>query len=375
VEDHIITAGSITYSFDLDDQLSARTDGTEETLYTYSATGELQSVTLPDGTFLEYVHDPLGRRIAKKINGTIVEKYLWSGQTTLLAVYDGSDNLLQRFEYADDRVPYLMTAGGSEYYLLYDQVGSLRLITDSSGTAVKEIVYDSFGNILSDSNPSFTIPFGFAGGLHDRDTGLVRFGFRDYMPEIGRWTAKDPVLFAAGDTNLYGYALNDPINLIDPDGLKFWSSFGQGLIDGALGAAVVAGVAAGAIIAAPAAATAITGGLFVAGAIGGISTIASMVANPCPDNIGYNLGALTGGAIVGGLTGGFLNAKLSPPGQASPSGLKGWSLGRERKLNWNYDRSLSPKQNWNKAMSTGPTKLSAAGGVGAAGSGLATGGP
>nr|MBL0716936.1 RHS repeat-associated core domain-containing protein [Desulfobacterales bacterium] len=56
------------------------------------------------------------------------------------------------------------------------------------------------------------------GGLHDRDTGLVRFGYRDYMPEIGKWTAKDPILFAGGDSNLYGYVLNDPVNFVDPDG-------------------------------------------------------------------------------------------------------------------------------------------------------------
>ena len=60
---------------------------------------------LPDGTAIEYVHDPLGRRIAKIVNGAIVEKYLWSGLTTLLAVYDGSDNLLMRFKYADGRLP------------------------------------------------------------------------------------------------------------------------------------------------------------------------------------------------------------------------------------------------------------------------------
>jgi uncharacterized protein RhaS with RHS repeats len=48
---------------------------------------------------------------------------------------------------------------------------------------------------------------------------LVRFGFRDYDPDIGRWTAKDPILFASGDTDLYGYVLNDPINFLDPDGL------------------------------------------------------------------------------------------------------------------------------------------------------------
>jgi len=78
------------------------------------------------------------------------------------------------------------------YYLTYDQVGSLRAVTDSTGAIVKRIDYDSFGKILSDSNPSFTVPLSFAGGLHDRDTGLVRFGARDYDPAIGKWTAKDP---------------------------------------------------------------------------------------------------------------------------------------------------------------------------------------
>jgi hypothetical protein len=47
----------------------------------------------------------------------------------------------------------------------------------------------------------------------------VRFGYRDYDPDIGRWTAKDPIGFAAGDTDLYGYCLNDPINWTDPFGL------------------------------------------------------------------------------------------------------------------------------------------------------------
>lgn len=63
------------------------------------------------------------------------------------------------------------------------------------------------------------MPFGFADGLHDRDTGLVRFGFRDYDPEVGRWTAKDPIGFWGGDVDLYGYVVNNPINWIDPLGL------------------------------------------------------------------------------------------------------------------------------------------------------------
>jgi RHS repeat-associated protein len=81
-------------------------------------------------------------------------------------------------------------------------VGSLRVVADSSGNVVKRIYYDSFGNIIEDTDPSFDIPFGSAGGLHDQDTGLVRFGYRDYDPDIGRWTAKDSLLFQGGDTDL-----------------------------------------------------------------------------------------------------------------------------------------------------------------------------
>ncbi len=79
--------------------------------------------------------------------------------------------------------------------------------------------YDEFGNVINDTNPGFQ-PFGFAGGLYDQDTKLVRFGARDYDPTVGRWTAKDPISFAGGDTNLYGYVLNDPVNIVDPAGLE-----------------------------------------------------------------------------------------------------------------------------------------------------------
>ena len=80
---------------------------------------------------------------------------------------------------------------------------------------IKQIDYDAFGNVISDSNPEFKV----AGGLQDNDTGLIRFGYRDYDPETGRWTARDPIGFAGGDTNLYGYVLGDPVNAIDIFGL------------------------------------------------------------------------------------------------------------------------------------------------------------
>jgi RHS repeat-associated protein len=219
-EDHLLTAGTKTYQYSLDGFLVSRTDGTSVTSYTYSSRGELLKVILPDGNVIEYVCDPLGRRIAKKVNGAILEKYLWQGMTRLLAVYDGSDNLLMRFEYADHRVPMSMTRAGVTYYLVHDQVGSLRVVADGAGNIIKQIDYDSFGNVLYDSNPGFAVPFGFAGGLYDRDTGLVRFGFRDYDPDIGRWTAKDPILFNGGSSDLYGYVEHCPISRIDSVGLK-----------------------------------------------------------------------------------------------------------------------------------------------------------
>jgi len=234
-EDHLLTAGATTYQYDLDGFLTTKTDGANITSYDYSSRGELLSVTLPDSTLIEYVHDPLGRTIAKKVDGIIVDKYLWQGLTRLLAVYDGSDNLIMRLEYADGRMPVSMTKNGITYYLTYDQVGSLRVVADTAGNMVKRIDYDSFGNIIADSNPGVTVPFGFAGGLHDRNTGLVRFGFRDYDPDVGRWTAKDPIVFAGGNTDLYGYCLNDPVNWMDPYGLRNWGEIAFGVGSGLKG--------------------------------------------------------------------------------------------------------------------------------------------
>jgi len=197
-----------------------KTEAGQSTQYVYGARGELKQVTLPDARIIDYVNDPYGRRIAKKINGIVVEKYQWLGQTKLLAVFDGADALKWRFEYADGRMPVSAVNGiGTRYYLAYDQIGTLRLVLDAAGTTVKRLDYDTFGRLLSDSNPGLALPFAFAGGLFDKDTGLVRFGARDYDPDTGRWTAKDPIGFAGGDTDFYGYCLSDPMNFVDVTGL------------------------------------------------------------------------------------------------------------------------------------------------------------
>jgi len=142
-------------------------------------------------------------------------------------------------------MPTSMTQNNTEYYLHYDQVGSLRAVTDTTGNIIKEITYDTYGNILSDTNANFKVPFGFAGGLYDTDTKLTRFGYRDYDAYTGKWTAKVKSVkqmttacrlqlwnrngrnevkpcridFSGGDTNLYGYVLGDPVSGIDKNGL------------------------------------------------------------------------------------------------------------------------------------------------------------
>ncbi|MCG6895290.1 MAG: hypothetical protein LJE65_16940, partial [Desulfobacteraceae bacterium] len=243
-EDQVLSAGSSQYRYDTDGFLTEKIDPEGTTTYRYSSLGELLEVDLPDSRSVEYLHDPLGRRIGKKVDGNIVEKYLWQGRTRLLAVYDGSDNLRMRFEYADAGTPHAMTREGLRYFLAYDPAGSLRLVADAAGNVVKTLTYDAFGNVLEDTNPALVIPIGFAGGLQDPDTGLVHFGFRDYDPDTGRWTAKDPIFFAGGDTDLYGYCLNDPVNWVDPDGLSGLPGAIIGAVSGGFGGAL-AGIKSG----------------------------------------------------------------------------------------------------------------------------------
>ena len=116
-------------------------------------------------------------------------------------------------------VPDYMIKGCTTYRIVSDHLDSPRLVLNTTdGAVVQRIDYDQFGNIILDTSPGFQ-PFGFAGGVYDKDTQLTRFGARDYDADTGRWTLKDPIRFASNDTNLYGYVLNDPINFIDQNGL------------------------------------------------------------------------------------------------------------------------------------------------------------
>ena len=221
-QDRMTQYGTAAYTYSANGELASKTVGGQITAYQYDPLGNLTRVDLPGGTRIDYVVDGQNRRIGKKVNGTLVQGFLYRDDLRPVAELDGNNNVVSRFVYGTNQsVPDYMVRGGQTYRLLTDHLGSVRLVVDTAtGAVVQRLDYDEFGNVLLDTNPGFQ-PFGFAGGLYDRDTGLVRFGARDYDGRAGRWTAKDPILFAAGDTNLFGYVGNDPLGQIDPSGLYF----------------------------------------------------------------------------------------------------------------------------------------------------------
>ncbi len=130
-----------------------------------------------------------------------------------------------------------MIKGGIEYKIISDHLGSVRLVVNASnGNVVQRMDYDTWGKVLNDTNPGFQ-PFGFAGGIYDQDTKLVKFGARDYDPETGRWISKDPIKFDGG-INLYAYADNDPVNRIDPNGLTSFPTESPGAVTSGFGSRI-----------------------------------------------------------------------------------------------------------------------------------------
>jgi RHS repeat-associated protein len=218
-QDRLLTYGAASFAYTASGELRTRTLGGDVTSFDYDPLGNLRSVQLPDGRRIDYVVDAESRRVGKLVNGARAAGYLYDGDL-LVAELDASNAIVSRFVYgASAAVPDYMVRGGVTYRIFSDPLGSPRLVIDASnGQVAARRDYDEFGNVLVDTAPGF-LPFGFAGGLYDADTALVRFGARDYDPSVGRWTAKDPYLFTGGDSNLYAYALNDPLNRTDRSGL------------------------------------------------------------------------------------------------------------------------------------------------------------
>jgi RHS repeat-associated protein len=217
--------GQVTAEFDAGDHLKSA-NGTSVPKSTVDAWGNLLSVELPDSR-IDYVVDGLGRRIGRKVDGVLRQTWIYNDSLRPAAELNAQGEVVSEFLYAGAAgPPAAMKRGGKHYVLVADQVGSVRMVIDSeSGETVQQMDYDPFGRVLGDSNPGFQ-PFGFAGGIQDPATGLVRMGARDYAPSLGRWITADPRPFTGG-SNHYAYCGGDPVNLWDPLGTDPTSRVGQ----------------------------------------------------------------------------------------------------------------------------------------------------
>jgi len=147
------------------------------------------------------------------------------------------DQILADEQYASGTGPVLSgtvvsTTPGTTLWAVADHLGSVRDLVDNSGITRQHVVYDSFGNRISevDRNAAGSIIanthaaavdtiFGYTGREWDKDTSLQYNRARWYDPPTGRWLSQDPIGFAAGDANLYRYAGNGPTTKTDPSGL------------------------------------------------------------------------------------------------------------------------------------------------------------
>ncbi|MEZ4253786.1 MAG: RHS repeat-associated core domain-containing protein [Polyangiales bacterium] len=235
-QDRLLSAGGVRYRYDLQGQLATRTEGTREEAFTYDMAGNLRAFVVREaGTqtrHVEYAIDAFGRRVGRYVStsGETSADRFWVYQDGLnpVAQLNASGQLELLFLYGTQaHVPDLVVevrgpgaADDVVYRVVTDQVGSVRrLVNVETGAVAASFDYSPFGVLeREEGSLAARFPFRFAGGLWDGDTGLVRFGARDYDPRVGRWTAKDPILWGGGQANLYEYVSSSPVRFFDPAG-------------------------------------------------------------------------------------------------------------------------------------------------------------
>lgn len=219
-QDRMVKFNNTTITYNLSGQISSKvTPGVGTTTYSYDSFGNLLEVQTPVN-HVKYEVDGRNRRTeVRQFSSTFKTRYVWDGQLRIIAELASNNALVKKYVYAEGiNSPEYMIHEGKKYLFVKDHRGSVNLVVNAETGEIKQkLRYSEWGEVLEDTNPGFQ-PFGFAGGLYDGVTKLYRFGARDYDPEIGRWLSKDPIRFKGGDTNLYGYVVQDPVNFIDPKG-------------------------------------------------------------------------------------------------------------------------------------------------------------
>lgn len=152
---------------------------------------------------------------------TSEKRFVWEGPE-VVQERNGGNSLITRY-YAEGFVYDNGSYGYPGYtppkiFYTRDHLGSIRDVRGPNGSSHTE--YDIYGRATSaiSGYPPHSADFGYTGHYHHGPSGLTLAPYRAYDATLGRWLNRDPIE-EEGGLNLYGYVLNDPVNLIDPLGL------------------------------------------------------------------------------------------------------------------------------------------------------------
>ena len=186
------------------------TDGSSNS-YTWNGEGLLKST----GT-VNYTYDGGGKRVEKS-SGT----YYWFDRAGVpLAETDSSGNTQNEYVYFGGNRTAWRDSGGNVYYYFRDQVGTTRMITNSSGTVCYDADYAPFGYEMAHTT-NCSQNYKLAGMELDGETGNYHTLFRSYEPNLGRWMSPDQERGCIKDPqklNLYPYVRNGPTYRTDRRG-------------------------------------------------------------------------------------------------------------------------------------------------------------
>ncbi len=289
------TSGSATtYTYDNNGARLGSTVGTTTTAYTWAANGSLATVTLPSsGGTISYSSDGDGLRQTRKL-GTTTTKYLWSHLANLpMLLDDGTNSYI--YGPAGQVIEQIIDTSHTVQYLFHDLLGSIRLITSSTGATAGTYTYDAYGKQTGHTGTS-TSGLGYTGNLIDASTGLLYLRARDYDPATGQFLASDPAFNLSQET--YAYANNDPLLIVDLTGMwDGWDTLGA--IGLGIGVLALAATGVGALVELSVGASfTLSLGIDAAAAVGTVADGAACAAGSGVGCIGL---AFNGVALAGSL--------------------------------------------------------------------------
>ncbi|MFV0436620.1 MAG: phospholipase A2 [Desulfopila sp.] len=189
--------------------------------FSYDGLNRLVTVEREGVIVASYTYDAYNRRTSKTVDAETTY-YAYDQSGNLLTEVDETGTTLRDYIYLDGALFAVKIYGSGDaatvYYALNDHLGTPQQLVDSIGTVVWQAVYDPFGKAQVQVE-TIVNNIRFPGQYFDAETGLHYNWHRFYDPETGRYISADPIGLAGG-INLYAYVQNDPVNVVDPEGLK-----------------------------------------------------------------------------------------------------------------------------------------------------------